>query len=92
MITFDKKPKMIVICGHEVRVWYRKKLRDCGSFSHDDNLIIIRDNRKWREHLLHEIFHGIIQYSGQDEMLKEGQEEAIVRALENGLKTLNLVF
>lgn len=93
MITFDKKPKKIIICGHEVKVRYRKNLKDCGTFSHDDNLIVIRNGDKWKEHLLHEIFHAIIQYSGQDELLiGEGkQEEALVRALENGFKTLCFV-
>ncbi len=35
--------------------------------------------------LLHECFHAILGISGQAEMLTEGQEEAIVIALEHGL-------
>ncbi len=35
--------------------------------------------------LLHEILHAVLELSGQNQSLRDKQEEAIVRALENGL-------
>ncbi len=88
MISFNKKPRKIMILGHEVKVSYRKKLNAFGYFYGDDNLIEIRNDEKWREHLLHEILHALFFYSGHSEKFSDNEEEALVRALENGIKTL----
>lgn len=88
MICFTKKPRVVKICGHDVPVRYRKRLKDYGQFHYDDLKIYIRSDEKWREHLLHEILHGIIHLSGQKERLEDDHEEALVVALENGLKSL----
>lgn len=92
MITISKKPRTVVICGHEIKIKYRKKMNNLGEFYGDEKLILICNDDKWREHLLHEILHAVMFYSGQSEHLSASKEEAFVRALENGLKTLNFSF
>lgn len=90
VITYNltKKPRNVVIFGHKIKISYKKKLFDFGQFYGDDNEIYIRSDDKWREHLLHEIFHAILFYSGHSEKFKDNEEEALVRALESGMKTL----
>ena len=93
MIAITKKPRSVVVCGQHVKVRYRKNLKDFGQFFGEDNEILIANDDKWREHLLHELLHAILFYSGHAFKFKdENDEEAFVRAMENGLKTLNFSF
>jgi len=73
-------------------VRYRKKYPHFGEFFADENEIVIRNDDKWREHLLHELFHGILFYSGHSERFEPEDEEALVRALENGIKSLGFAI
>lgn len=91
MIAIDKKPKCVIVCGHEVKVFYRKKLSADGFFHPDRDEIQIKNNETWKQTLLHEILHAILFYSGHSQSLDEKLEEAIVMALENGFKCLILI-
>jgi hypothetical protein len=86
----DKKPREAMICGNLVKIKYKKRLKDLGQFYADENEIFILNDDKWREHLIHEILHAILFYSGHSEKLGEKDEEALVRALENGIRNLGL--
>lgn len=86
--SLKKKPRRIQIVGHDVTVKYRKKVSNFGEFYPDDNLIIVANDEKWKEHLLHELLHAAFFYTGHSERFKENEEESIVRALENAFKTL----
>lgn len=88
MIDLKKRPKKIVICGHEVKIFYKKKMKEYGLFYPDDNEIDILYDERWKEHLMHEICHAILFYSGYSELLGRDLEESIVRALENGFKSM----
>lgn len=88
MIPIDKKYKRIWICGHEVRIQYRTKLSADGFFHADKDLIQIKLIPTWKDTLLHEILHAVLYYSGHSQKFEENDEEALVMALENGLKTL----
>lgn len=88
MITFNKRPKTIHICGHEVKVRYRKRLSADGFFHPDRNEIEIKTIDTWKDTLLHEILHAVLFYSGQSQNFEDRAEESLVMALENGLKTL----
>ena len=92
MITtgLTRKPRQVLVCGHVVKIRCRQKIRGghLGYFDADANEIYIANDAKWKEHLLHEILHAVLFYSGQSERMKENEEESLVRAIENGLKTL----
>lgn len=88
MISITKKPKIVNICGHELKIRYRKNLKNFGEFYGDDNEIYICNDDRWREHLLHELIHAVFYYSGHTETMEPEKEEALVRAIENGFKSL----
>ncbi len=88
MINLTKKYKMVVICGHEVKITYHKKLSNYGEFYGEDNRIKILNDDRWKHHLLHEVLHAVLYYSGHAFKFKENEEEAIVRAMESGLTSL----
>lgn len=57
-----------------------------GDFNIDKNHIRIHQNQtidEARATLFHEALHAALAISGQNEMLKEDQEEALVRLLEH---------
>jgi hypothetical protein len=89
LLTIDKKPKTVFVMGNEVKISYRKKPKNLGEFYADDNLIIIANDENWKKHLLHELLHAVLFYSGHSQKFDEKEEEALVRALESGLTTLS---
>lgn len=74
--------------GQELKVTYKKNMKDFGYFYGDDYLIEIKDDKNWRKHLFHELCHAVFFYSGHSEKLGTEYEEALVRALENGFSSL----
>lgn len=74
--------------GREVEIAYILDGDDLGAFFPDELRIEVKDDKDWKDHLLHEIIHAILWISGHSSGLTHKQEESIVRALENGLKPL----
>jgi len=92
-------PDSLMIMGIEWTIKYVDKLKDddgeilCGDTDIDKYLIRISTgyhdtDSEMSRTILHETLHAILRMTGQNEMLSEKQEEAIVRALEQGLSQL----
>ncbi len=92
----EKHPTTLNIMGAEWVIKYVDRLKD----DNDDDLMGETDIDKYtmtiniKDHeseaelgrtILHETLHAIMRMTGQNEMLSEKQEEAIVRAFEQGL-------
>ena len=92
-------PDTLMIMGVEWTIKYTDKLKDdegdtlMGETDIDKYTITINikdhdtDSEVART-TLHETLHAIMRMTGQNEMLSEKQEEAIVRAFEQGLSQI----
>lgn len=86
-------PSHVVVLGKKIKIKRHKKLVDTtkrelfGLFDSDTMTIHLSRSPLHSEKstLLHEILHAIMFITGQNEILEFEQEEAIVRAIENGL-------
>jgi len=91
--SMEKKsrPSVVHILGHEVKISYHRKLGGGayqGLFFGEQRRIKVVANKNWQDTLIHEILHGIFYYSGHGTKLGDKDEEAIVVALELGLKNI----
>lgn len=82
-------PTTVSVLGVDVGVEWNADLEDgdFGQFLADVPMAKI-GKRKVTQTFLHEMLHAIFYVSGQSEMMKEGQEEALIAALEHGLLPL----
>lgn len=94
-----KKPGSVVVMGTSYKIEYcpdavMKNL--CGDVNFEDKIIRLRDSQSELEGqatLLHEIIHIVLERSGMTFLISSKMDEALTRALENGLAplvTLNL--
>ena len=92
MINLKKmrKPSKISILGQEIKIVYKDILDDncCGLFHPDTMDIEIKKDKYWRSTLIHEIIHAILCISGATELVTDKIEEALVCAIESGLKDI----
>lgn len=91
MSSLHKKPRRIMILGHELTVSFKKKMpKDLyGYFQSDPMRIVIKsDLDNWKSVLTHEVIHAILFISGHSQNMEEKEEEALVMALENGLGSI----
>lgn len=83
----DDIPSVVNVLGQPYRI-VREKIEDFGGCDSDAKIITIRkglrsENRQ--KTLLHETLHAVLAESGHAFQMGEGAEEAVVRAIENGL-------
>lgn len=79
-----ERPSAVMILGKEIQITYHRQIargKLLGDFCEVKEQIRVVHS----EHILHECLHAIIRLSGQTWMNEE-QEEALVIALETGLK------
>ena len=93
-----KRPTAVPILGQSFDIAYKEHLQEDGEdvYGQTDtkefNIGIDKKSNKdpktFEATLMHETIHGILGVSGLNELLDEKLEEAIVVAIENGLKHL----
>lgn len=86
--------KTINVLGTLYQVRVKKLKGDHGQCNLDKKVILIDASKgAFNETLTHEVVHGILFESGISHILAhtDGLEEAIVRAVEHGLKTSGLM-
>lgn len=79
-------PSSVSILGRELKVTVTNLKGLHGDFSLDKSLIRIHQSvpvESAKDTLFHEMIHAALAISGHNEMLTEGQEEAIVRMMEH---------
>lgn len=79
-------PSSVSIFGREIKVLVTTLKGLHGDFTADTNTIRIHqtsDIYAARATLFHEAIHAALTISGQNEMMKEDQEEGLVRCLEH---------
>lgn len=88
-----RRPSKIHVLGQPITIEYCRTLDDgnLGEYYAEKNLIKIKRCKNWREHLLHEVLHCILYTSGHASKHSAKDEEALVLALENGLKNIFLL-
>ncbi len=90
--SLRKKPRRIMVLGHEISVSYRKRMPGLvhGYFEADPTLKIVikSDISTWHSVLTHELLHAILFISGHSQKMEEKEEEALVMALESGLGSI----
>jgi hypothetical protein len=91
----SKRPSSIQIMGQEVAIEYEDNLGEDengdeidGLFYEYDKLIKIRKSRDWFHHLLHELIHAILAYSGKSKNMVEGEEEEWTTLLETHFRDI----
>lgn len=84
------KPNIVFVLGRPLEVDYLDELDGdaYGLYYSEEERIEIKDDRNWRTHLLHEVIHAILFISGHSSKMTYKDEEALVMALEQGLKDL----
>lgn len=87
-----RKPRSIMILGTRVKIRYPKQelyLNDerlHGAFYADTMTIFIDKEADLLPTLFHEALHAVISISGTGTLISSKVEEALVSAIENGLK------
>lgn len=88
----QRRPRVVSILGVKVKVRYiSKELHDDsdqlhGAFNADTMEIFISTKSDVSSVLLHEVCHALLYISGCSQRLSEKDEEAIVTAMEYGLR------
>lgn len=82
----------MLILGREYRVVFRQDMEDFGQCHPDEGVLEVKSGvPQMAATLLHETMHAILAESGLTHLLDNNLEEAIVRAMENGLMRSGLV-
>ena len=91
----NKLTSTVWIFGQPYKVKFCKMSKDAFGFCHFDKKLIEidKDSDDKTFSLLHEILHAVLFESGLKYMMedRDGFEEAIVRAIEHGLKSTGLI-
>lgn len=90
-----RRPTSVSVMGIRYDITYKtetpKEGDDLGSVVFEDRVINIRrgqDDVEFHSTLLHEIIHIVFHNSGMAYLINDEMEEALTRALENGLAPL----